>query len=287
MNLDDEVFLACRLGLAALCFYAAMVGSRIGLGHVSRPDRRMAGLAGAVLMALIGLLHLVSGVDEGIAKAGEPVPGVQWVWLSVDFLVPLFFLRMAHAFAARDRLEAELAAAAEHDPLTGLPNRAGFGKRALAALAAAARAGKPSVAVMLDIDFFKLVNDGWGHPAGDAVLRGVAAAAQGSVRLEDALGRIGGEEFALVLPGLTPAEALPLVDRLREAITAQVPHPGAPERRLTLSAGIAGIAAPGAAALEAAFKAADAALYEAKQAGRNRACLAQGPQPAGAAQPSS
>jgi len=65
---------------------------------------------------------------------------MQWVWLAVDFLVPLFFLRMAYAFAMRDQLERELAAAAEHDPLTGLPNRAGFEKRALAALSAAARA---------------------------------------------------------------------------------------------------------------------------------------------------
>ncbi|MBX9748140.1 MAG: GGDEF domain-containing protein [Roseococcus sp.] len=283
MNLDDEVFLACRLGLAALCFYAALVGWRMGLGYTTRPDRRTRGLVGALLMFLAGLLHLMTGADESISKAGLPVPAMQWVWLALDFLVPLFFLRMAHALAARDRLEAELAAAAEHDPLTGLPNRAGFERRALAALAAASRAGKPSAAVMLDIDWFKAVNDGWGHAAGDVVLRGVAAAARGGMRREDALGRIGGEEFAMVLPGLTPAEALPLVDRLRQAITAQVPHPGAPERRLTLSAGIAGIAAQGAPALEAAFNAADQALYAAKQAGRNQACLAARAKPEGVA----
>lgn len=274
MNLDDEIFLVCRLGLAGLCFYAGLVGWRMGMGYITRPERRMRGLVGAILMALIGLLHLGTGLDESIRKAGLPVPEIQWVWLAVDFLVPLFFLRMAQAFATRDRLEAELAAAAEHDPLTGLPNRAGFQRRALAALSAAARAGQPSVAVMLDIDRFKAVNDGWGHPAGDAVLRGVALTARGGVRLEDVLGRMGGEEFALVLPALTPQGALPLVDRLREAITAQVRHPGAPEMLLTLSAGIAAIEGQDAAAMERAFNAADEALYAAKQAGRDRAVIA-------------
>jgi len=160
MSLDDEAFLLIRVGLAGLCFYAALIGWRMGMGYTSHPDRRRRGLIGAVLMVLIALLHLGTGLDEGIRKAGLPVPGMQWVWLAADFLVPLFFLRMAHAFAARDRLETELAAAAEHDPLTGLANRAGFERLALAALAAATRAQKPSVAVLLDVDHFKAVNDG-------------------------------------------------------------------------------------------------------------------------------
>lgn len=274
MSLDDATFLLIRVGLAGLCFCAALIGWRMGIGYTSHPDRQRRGLIGAVLMVLIGLLHLGTGLDEGIRKAGLPVPGMQWVWLAVDFLVPLFFLRMAHAFAARDRLETELAAAAEHDPLTGLANRAGFERLALAALAAATRAQKPSVAVLLDVDHFKAVNDGWGHPAGDAVLRGLARAATGGLRPGDALGRIGGEEFALVLPGLTAEEAQPLVDRLRAAIASQVPHPGAPARTLTVSAGIAESSANDRPALELAFRAADQALYAAKQAGRNQSRIA-------------
>ena len=275
MNFEDEAFLIIRFGLGGLCFYAALIGWRMGMGYLRHPDRRRRGLLGGLLMVLIGLLHLGTGLDESIRKAGLPVPEMQWVWLAVDFLVPLFFLRMAHAFAARDRLEAELAAAAEHDPLTGLPNRAGFQRRALVALAAAARAGQPSVAVMLDVDHFKAVNDGWGHAAGDVVLRGVAHAAQRGLRPSDALGRVGGEEFAMVLPGLTPETALPLVERLRGAVTAQVAHPGAPSHALTLSAGIAAIETPEPWAMEQGFNAADAALYAAKQGGRNRTSLAE------------
>lgn len=274
MNLDDELFLVSRIALAGLCFYAGFIGWRMGMGYTTRPDRRLRGLAGATLMVLVGLLHLGTGLDEGIRKAGIRVELLNWVWLGVDFLVPLFFLRMAHAFAARDRLEAELAAAAELDPLTTLPNRMGFARLARAALARAARQGQPSVAVMLDIDHFKAVNDGWGHAAGDVLLKAVAAAAKAATRREDALGRVGGEEFALVLPNLTPEEALPLVNRLREAIMAAVPHPGAPERTLTLSAGIAAVPASDIQALEAAFNAADAALYAAKKGGRDQARLA-------------
>jgi diguanylate cyclase (GGDEF)-like protein len=243
----------------------------MGMGYTNHPDRRFRGLVGAALMVLVGLLHLGSGLDEGIRKAGLRVEMINWVWLAVDFLVPLFFLRMAHAFAARDRLEAELADAAEHDPLTGLPNRMGFARLAEAALSRAARKGQPSCAVMLDIDHFKAVNDGWGHGAGDILLKGVATAARGAIRREDALGRVGGEEFAMVLPGLSPEEALPLVNRLREAITEAVPHPGAPERVLTLSAGIAAIESSDVLALERGFQAADQALYAAKEGGRNQA----------------
>jgi diguanylate cyclase (GGDEF)-like protein len=274
MNLDDELFLAARVALAGLCFYAGLVGWRMGMGYVHQPDRRFRGLAGAALMALVGVLHLGSGLDEGIRKAGIQVELINWVWLAVDFLVPLFFLRMAQAFGARDRLEAQLADAAAHDPLTGLPNRMGFARLAEAALSRAARQGQPSVAVMLDIDHFKAVNDGWGHGAGDVLLKGVAHAAKGAIRREDALGRVGGEEFAMVLPGLTPEEALPLVNRLREVIMTTVAHPGAPERALTLSAGIAAVANSDAKALEAAFNAADEALYAAKEGGRNQARIA-------------
>lgn len=280
MTGDDIVFLALRGATALLCFYAAWVGLRQGFGYRRATARRHRGLAGAAIMALTGVLHVQTGLVESISQAGQPIPLIHWVWLGIDPLVPIFFLMMARAFRERDALEGELARAAEHDPLTGLPNRAGFARLSQAALSGAARRGEPSVAVMFDIDHFKRVNDGWGHAAGDDVLRGVARTARAALRLEDVLGRVGGEEFALVLPGLTPEQALPLVDRLRHAVAQAVAHPGAPAQVLTFSAGIAAIegraseAAVTADALEAAFNAADAALYAAKGAGRDRAVIA-------------
>lgn len=271
MTLDDVAFLSLRVGLGLLCFYAAWGALRLGLGHGHTAARRWRGLAGASLLTLIGLLHLGTGLEEGLARAGEPVRRLDWVWLGIDLLVPLFFLRMSEALRQRDALEQALIAAAMRDPLTGLHNRAGFAEAAAHALAGADRQGEPSVAVMMDVDHFKSVNDGFGHAAGDAVLRGVAASLRQAMRRQDALGRIGGEEFAAVLPGLTPQAALPIVDRLRRAITTEVAHPGAPDRVLTLSAGIARV---GPAGLEAAFNAADQALYAAKAAGRNQTLLA-------------
>lgn len=273
MTSEDFAFLLLRAALGTLCFYAAWVALRLGLVVARNPMRRQRGLVGAALLTAIGVLHLGTGIDEGLGRAGDSVRPLDWVWLGIDLLVPLFFLRLSQAVRERDVLEQELVAAAMQDPLTGLHNRAGFADAATAALAGADRHGDASVAVMLDVDHFKAVNDGWGHAAGDAVLRGVAASLRQAVRRQDALGRVGGEEFALVLPGLTPEAALPIIDRLRQAVTAEVTHPGAPDRRLTLSAGIAPVGPEG---LEAAFNAADGALYAAKQGGRNRTALAGG-----------
>jgi diguanylate cyclase (GGDEF)-like protein len=126
---------------------------------------------------------------------------------------------------------------------------------------------------MLDIDHFKAINDGWGHGAGDAVLRDVATAMRGALRPGDVLARVGGEEFALLLLGVDAEGARPLLERLRAA-AAMVPHPGAPERRVTLSGGLAPVEGLGLAALESGLRAADAALYAAKAAGRNRVVVA-------------
>ena len=276
MTHEDIVFFFGRVLLAALCFHAAHVGWKLAQTYTDAPDRRQRSLAGTAILIINGVLHLVTGAEEGWGQAGNPIPWIHWAWLVIDILVPVFFLRMLAAMRQRDALERALAAAAERDPLTGLANRAGFSRMGLVALAQAARQDEASVAVMLDIDHFKRVNDGWGHTAGDAVLRAVAREAQGVLRQQDLLGRHGGEEFALLLPATTPQAALAMVDRLRQAITQGVPHPGAPEHRLTLSAGIARIHGAGVAGMERAFDQADRALYAAKQAGRDRAVLARG-----------
>jgi diguanylate cyclase (GGDEF)-like protein len=159
-----------------------------------------------------------------------------WVWVVLDLSIPAQVLAVLATLRQRDRLEAELAAAAQRDPLTRLPNRTGFAEAATLALVATARDGRPVVA-MLDIDFFKAINDGWGHGAGDVVLRDVAAAMRAVLRPGDVLARVGGEEFVLLLPGVDMQGAGPLLERLRVA-AASVPHPGAPGQRVTLSAGL-------------------------------------------------
>ncbi|SFP93247.1 sensor domain-containing diguanylate cyclase [Sphingomonas rubra] len=176
--------------------------------------------------------------------------------------------------AARAAAEAAAAHAmqlADTDALTGLASR----RRSLAqldeAVAAAARGGEPLALAIFDIDHFKSVNDRFGHPAGDAVLRRVARAASHAVRPTDLVGRLGGEEFVVVLPGANAATALTVAEALRRAIAASADgvEAGPP---VTASIGIATLVPGGSAA--SLLGEADRALYEAKNAGRNAARLA-------------
>ena len=161
---------------------------------------------------------------------------------------------------ALDHSLEESIAEARRDPLTGLSNRRAFDER----LAAALRAGGPTSLVLLDLDDFKHVNDTRGHDAGDEVLRQVAVALLREVRADEEVFRIGGEEFAVVVEG-DSAAAFRVAARMRAALVRQRRGQPLP----TLSAGIA--SAPGDG-LEPAdlFRAADAALYAAKWAGKNR-----------------
>nr|QMS48163.1 FOG: GGDEF domain [uncultured bacterium] len=139
-------------------------------------------------------------------------------------------------------------------------------------IARALRHGRPLVMCIIDVDLFKPVNDQYGHIAGDGVLRQMAALVRDFVRVEDIAARIGGEEFAVLLPeaGLEAARAF--AERLREAVAQTVFVLGGEERRLTISIGIAGLA-PSRTERSTLMQAADVALYRAKDEGRNRVCV--------------
>jgi diguanylate cyclase (GGDEF)-like protein len=163
------------------------------------------------------------------------------------------------------RLRARLKRLAEVDELTGLPNR----RAILETLndAAARRRGGRAIA-MLDIDHFKRVNDRYGHAAGDAALVTFAQACSRALREGDVMGRLGGEEFLLVLQRARAAELLPLFERMRGVLQAS-PVAGMPEEeRLSFSMGAVDL--PAEADTEAALRAADEALYRAKAGGRDR-----------------
>lgn len=273
MTAADLAFLVLRGATALLCTLAARGAlHRAGLGGQPRQRRWRARFAAVVMLAL-GLFALEDGVGEALGRPGEELRWRSWVWVLLDLSIPAQVLAALATLRQRDGLEAALAAAARHDPLTGLPNRTGFAEAASAALAAVARDGRPVAGAMLDIDFFKAINDGWGHAAGDGVLRDVATAMRNVLRPGDVLARVGGEEFALLLLGVDARGAGPLLERLRAAAAA-VPHPGAPGQCLTLSAGVAIVEGTGLAALETGLRNADGALYAAKAAGRNRVMVA-------------
>ena len=181
-------------------------------------------------------------------------------------------ISVIRALDERKEREAELERAAATDPLTGLLNRAAFGRVADEAMAAA-RSGTPSTLAMLDLDHFKAINDTYGHAVGDDALLMVADLLREHVRDEDVVGRIGGEEFALLFRGMGHGAAAPVCDRLR-GLLAERRLPGS-DIGVTMSAGLAELR-PGFG-LDPIFQAADRALYRAKAAGRNRIAVENEP----------
>ena len=173
----------------------------------------------------------------------------------------------------RTRLYEQAEKMATTDGLTGLLNRRTFNSQLQGRLREAQRYGRPLSLLLLDVDHFKKVNDTHGHPAGDAVLRSVARLLAKEARETDIVARYGGEEMALILPETEARGAHAIAERIRKAVGAE-PH--ASEQgslRVTVSLGLSTWPSGGETA-EALVKAADDALYRAKQGGRNRVCAA-------------
>ncbi len=186
---------------------------------------------------------------------------------------PMYFLCVVEDITERRRLEAELRELATTDMLTGLPNRRHFVARLEEEQARLQRFDLECAALLLlDLDHFKRVNDTYGHATGDAVLREFATLIRNGTRKIDVAARIGGEEFAIILPGATRAAALTFAERLRDKVEgAPMTHEGR-EVRITVSIGVTAMKADDEHA-GAALVRADTALYRAKQSGRNCATV--------------
>jgi diguanylate cyclase (GGDEF)-like protein len=157
------------------------------------------------------------------------------------------------------------------DGLTGLLTQITTRLQLEELLPLALRRNSPLCFAMLDIDNFKRVNDEFGHPAGDRVLRMLARQLRQSLRRTDVIGRYGGEEFAVVLPDTPLAEAVRLIDDLRARFAALVQQHGTRSFRVTFSAGLA--CSERHPQMDGLINAADRALYQAKESGRNRVCV--------------
>ncbi len=168
------------------------------------------------------------------------------------------------------RYASELLHLATMDGLTGTLNRTSFLEHAAAALAQSQRRAQPAAVLMLDADHFKAVNDTHGHDGGDAALRALGQAIAAASRTGDIAGRLGGEEFAIVLPATPEPAAIAFAQRLRTSVERlDIQHCGK-RINLTISVGLATASPLEPADLSALLRKADHALYEAKAAGRNR-----------------
>lgn len=171
-------------------------------------------------------------------------------------------------------LELKLTHVAQHDSLTGAYNRGYITELAAREFARARRHERPLAVAMLDIDHFKRINDTYGHGIGDVALKAFADACRGCIREIDQFGRIGGEEFACLLPETTEKEALACAERLRECTAAISVDTPKGIVRFTVSIGVA-VLQQEHETWECVLRDADGALYQAKCEGRNRVVLAK------------
>jgi diguanylate cyclase (GGDEF)-like protein/PAS domain S-box-containing protein len=228
---------------------------------VADADRQRALLEGAVDVYEAEKRYLHGDGGERWARVG--VSAVREDDGRVQYLIA-----QAHDVTARRRFEDELAHRALHDPLTGLPNRALFISRLGHALVRRRRHAGGVAALFVDLDRFKLVNDGMGHRAGDAVLLEVARRLSQAVRVDDTVARFGGDEFTILCEDADEDAARAVAQRVLDAFARPFVHEGR-ELHLTTSIGI-GVTDLASVTADALLRDADLALYAAKERGRGR-----------------
>ena len=275
--------------------------------HYLAGDPAMGPEAGLIVTGAFALLAVFALLGPAVAAARRPNPRLVRAVRSASplflagalLLVSLFLIRVDYLFGTAgiliavlghglrstvaqvrgiergDRLQrdrSKLQAIAWTDALTGIANRRYLDHALGGAVSHQRVAGQPLSVLMIDIDHFKLLNDRFGHPAGDACLRAVAQALrQALVRPGDVLARYGGEEFIALLHEADPAGALVVAERLRAAVEAlHIDNPDSPSKVLTVSIGAASASLSGQATAASLIAAADKSLYEAKSGGRNQ-----------------
>ena len=258
--------LRMTIGAAIVATYAALTAGELWSERRRTLQRHWPALTVPVLHGCVLMLPILLG--DWLRPAD-----VKWgasVWVTV-FSIELVLYAVGTVFVifmlVSERTVMAHRNAASTDPLTGLFNRRGFSEASARIIEREAKAGRPVSVMICDIDHFKSINDRFGHPAGDEVLKLFATIVLSNLRISDLSGRIGGEEFAALLP-CPLEEGVVAAERVREAFQASgiVVEDGPVDT--TVSIGVAG--GPAGTELEVLLAAADTALYQAKRTGRNR-----------------
>jgi diguanylate cyclase (GGDEF)-like protein len=225
--------------------------------------------AGMILLAWVPLV-LASTARALQLSSGAPLPA----WLEYGLPVVLAYTAVVLMLGMADRMRAfrrerdHAQHEAERDPLTGVLNRGGIERRLDWALDAAAGEYQPLAVLFLDIDHFKKINDSHGHAVGDACLGALVRVVAAELQYGDHVGRLGGEEFLLVLPGADRRRARDIAERIRQGVESRCAQIGGIALAMTVSIGVAESRRDDSGA--ALISRADAAMYAAKRAGRNR-----------------
>jgi diguanylate cyclase (GGDEF)-like protein len=268
---DETSTMRLTIGAGIVAAYAVLTANELWSERRKAMKRRWPALMvpllhGFVLMLPILLGHVMraSGSSFG-GSIWVPIFAFELVLYAVGTVFVIFML-------VSDRAVQVHKAAAAIDPLTGMFNRRGFAEATARVIEREASAGRPVTVLIFDIDHFKSINDRFGHAAGDEILKLFAIVVTNALRMTDLSGRIGGEEFAALLP-CSIEEAVSAAQRVREAFAASgIAVDDAPVDT-TVSIGVAG--GPPGTELEVLLAAADTALYQAKRGGRNRVEVAQ------------
>lgn len=267
--------LRMTIGAGIVALYATLTASELWAERRKSVQRRWPAVIVPFLHGFVLMLPILIGdvVDSGTGHFGASVWAmifaIELVLYAVGTVFVIFMLVSERAVTVHK-------VAASCDPLTGMFNRRGFSEATARMIEREAKAGRPITVMIFDIDHFKSINDRFGHPAGDEVLKLFANIITQTLRLTDLSGRIGGEEFAAMLP-CNLEEAMNAAERVREAFaTCGIEIDDAPVVT-TVSIGVAG--GPAHTELDVLLAAADTALYDAKRGGRNRVQAAEEQQP--------
>jgi diguanylate cyclase (GGDEF)-like protein len=254
------------IGAGIVATYAALTATELWSERRKTLQRRWPAVVVPVLHGFVLMLPILLG--DLLHPHGNLFAGSIWVTV---FSVELVLYAVGTVFVifmlVSERTVSAHKTAASMDPLTGMLNRRGFAEATSRVIEREATAGRPVTVMIFDIDHFKSINDRFGHPAGDEILKLFAAVVINTIRITDLSGRIGGEEFAALLP-CSLEEAVIVAERVREAFEGSgiIDETGPVDT--TVSIGVAG--GPAGTELEVLLAAADTALYQAKRTGRNR-----------------
>ncbi len=263
--------------LVALFCSAMLVVSTLSLRSQRHSVRRETGGPAFWMLALFAAYTLGLGVLAFVLKPGGNNAAYDLYRLLFLMGVPtgLFGVGLFAMFLLAADLAEGMRQLAASDPLTGILNRRGFEQAAQPLADECQRRGWPLSVVIADIDRFKTVNDDFGHSVGDAVLQRFAAHIVSTIRSKDLFGRLGGEEFVLVLPETPGSEAVEIMEQVRRGM-ASVAADMLPNGGITASFGIA-VLEGWSGGLRETMKRADKALYRSKMEGRDRITLSAGP----------
>ena len=261
------------LNLAVISFYLLAAAAEFWRGREVRLHTRWP----LVTLLVLHGLYFVFGTAQALGgqlSIGHSATLTSWFGL-IHFETLVFVVGTAifAAAMANERGELRSMAAARTDPLTGGGNRRAFVETTEEKLRTCRERGKPLSMLLFDLDWFKAVNDNFGHGCGDDVLRRFAEVARGAVRSTDLISRLGGEEFAALLPGSEQSSSYIVADRIRLAFAESCRALDGRILNATVSVGVA-TAGP-ESTVESLLQAADRALYRAKANGRNRVEVAE------------